>query len=271
MGSWALGRAWGARSHKTQDTYCLYLTYQHFQRLLKAPSNLALNTSKDGASTTSLGNLFQCLTTLIGKNFFLISNLNLPSFSLKPLPLALSLHALVLEGCNKISLEPSHLQAEQPQLSQPAFIGGVCQTSDHLHGPPLFLLQQVHVILMVWLAFWAASSHCRIMLSFSSTNTPKSFSSGLLSIHSLPSLHLCLGLPRPMCRTLHLALLNFMRFAGAHLSKPVKVPLDGIPSFQHVDYTTELGVIGKLSEGALNPTVHVADKDVNIASPNTNP
>ncbi|KAK4831170.1 hypothetical protein QYF61_015640 [Mycteria americana] len=96
-------------------------------KLLKAPSNLALNTSRDGASTASLGNLFQCLATLIVKNFFLISNLNLPSFSLKPLPLVLSLQALVkspppaflypfrvLEGCYKVSLEPSLLQAEHP-------------------------------------------------------------------------------------------------------------------------------------------------------------
>jgi len=32
--------------------------------LLRAPSNLALNTSREGASTTSLGNLFQCFTTI---------------------------------------------------------------------------------------------------------------------------------------------------------------------------------------------------------------
>ena len=38
---------------------------------------------------------FQCLTNITGKNFFLISNLNLPLFCLKPLPLVLSLHALV--------------------------------------------------------------------------------------------------------------------------------------------------------------------------------
>jgi len=37
-----------------------------------------LNTSRDGDSTTSLGSLFQCLTTLSVKKFFLISNLNLP-------------------------------------------------------------------------------------------------------------------------------------------------------------------------------------------------
>jgi len=44
----------------------------HQTRLLKAPCNLASNTSREGAATASLGNLFQCLTTLPVKNFFLI-------------------------------------------------------------------------------------------------------------------------------------------------------------------------------------------------------
>jgi len=56
----------------------------HYTRLLKAPSSLALNLSMEAACTTSLGNLFQCLTPLIIKNLFLIADLNLPSFSLKP-------------------------------------------------------------------------------------------------------------------------------------------------------------------------------------------
>ena len=50
-------------------------------------------------------NLFQCLTSLIVKNFFLISSLNLPSFTLKTLPLVLSLQALVK------SPSPAFLQA----------------------------------------------------------------------------------------------------------------------------------------------------------------
>ncbi|PKU44834.1 werner syndrome atp-dependent helicase isoform x4 [Limosa lapponica baueri] len=109
------------------------------------------------------------------------------------------------------------------------------------------------------LAFWSTSTHGQLMLSFLSTNTPKSFSSGLLSIHSLPKEN-CLGLPSPICRTLHLALLNFMRFALAHM--PVQVPLDGIPSLQHVDCATQLGVDVKLAEDALYLTVHAIDKDV---------
>jgi len=36
----------------------------HQTRLPRATSSLALNASRDGASTTSLGNLFQCVTTL---------------------------------------------------------------------------------------------------------------------------------------------------------------------------------------------------------------
>ena len=56
---------------------------EHLQqiRLLRGPSSLTLSVSRDRASTTSLGNLFQCLTTLIIKNFFLTSSLNLPSFN----------------------------------------------------------------------------------------------------------------------------------------------------------------------------------------------
>ncbi|KAJ7399076.1 hypothetical protein BTVI_118605 [Pitangus sulphuratus] len=43
--------------------------------------------------------------------------------------------------------------------------------------------------------------------------------------------------------------------------KPVKVSLDGIPSLEYVNCTTQLGVISKLAEGEQNPTVHVNYKD----------
>ena len=67
----------------------------HQTRVLKAPSNPTLNPAREGAATASLGNLGQGVTTLTVKNSCLISNLNLRSFSLKPSPLVLSLHALV--------------------------------------------------------------------------------------------------------------------------------------------------------------------------------
>ena len=61
----------------------------------ESPVQPGLEHFREGASAASLGNLFQGLTTFTVKNFFLTSNLNLPSFGLKPLPLVLSLHALV--------------------------------------------------------------------------------------------------------------------------------------------------------------------------------
>ncbi|KAK4826465.1 hypothetical protein QYF61_009192, partial [Mycteria americana] len=99
--------------------------------------------------------------------------------------------------------------------------------SDHSHGPPLDPFQQVHVFPVLrapeldpvlQLAFWAVSAHCRLMSSFSSISTPKSFSAGVLSITSSPSLDRNQELPQPRCRTLHLALLNLLRFTQAHFS-----------------------------------------------------
>jgi len=76
-------------------------------RLLKALSNLALNTSREGTSTTSLSNFCQGLTTLTVKNFFPVCNLNLPFFSLKPLALVLLLHALVKSPSPALLQAPS--------------------------------------------------------------------------------------------------------------------------------------------------------------------
>lgn len=69
----------------------------------RTPCSLLLNNSRGGASSTSPCNLLQCNSTLQVKNFFLVSNLNLSSLSLKQLPLVLSLWALVK------SLSPSLL------------------------------------------------------------------------------------------------------------------------------------------------------------------
>ena len=46
-----------------------------------AQSPIQPDLSRDGASATSLGNPFLYFTTLIVKNFFLVSSLNLPSLS----------------------------------------------------------------------------------------------------------------------------------------------------------------------------------------------
>lgn len=53
--------------------------------------------------------------------------------------------------------------------------------------------------------------------------------------------------------------------------KPVQVPQDGFPpawelSLHHVNCTTQLGVIGKYAEGALDSPIHVTNKDGTLNS-----
>jgi len=111
-------------------------------------------TSREGESATSLGILVQCLTTLTVKNFFLISDLNLPSFSFKLLPLVLSLHTLVKSPSPAFLQSPfrysasSLLHAKKSQLSQP-FLTEVFHPSNHFCGRPLDSLQQAHVFPML--------------------------------------------------------------------------------------------------------------------------
>jgi len=101
---WYGSRGWTSQNHRVIESYNPYIwkgplrimqsnssamkRNMHSEiRLSGARSSLTLKVSGSGLSTTSLGNPFQCLTTLTVKDFFLISNLNLPSISLKPFPL----------------------------------------------------------------------------------------------------------------------------------------------------------------------------------------
>ncbi|KAK4824541.1 hypothetical protein QYF61_016145 [Mycteria americana] len=71
-----------------------------------------------------------------------------------------------------------------------------------------------------------------------------------------------LGIALNHVQDLSLGLVELRKVHMGPPLKPAKVPLDGIPSLQRVDCTTQLGVVHKLAEGALNPTVHVTNKDV---------
>ena len=123
-----------------------------------ATSTCFLNTSRHGDSTTSQNSLFQCLTTLSVKKFFLISNLNLPWCNLRPLPLVLSLVTWVKRPApaslqapfsNKVSPQPPLLQTKQPRFLQPLLIRLVLQIPHQPHCSSLDTLQQLNVLLVV--------------------------------------------------------------------------------------------------------------------------
>jgi len=61
-------------------TACNEQGHIQLHHMLRALSSLTLNVPRGRVSTTSLGNLCQCFTTLVVKNFFLISSLNTPFF-----------------------------------------------------------------------------------------------------------------------------------------------------------------------------------------------
>jgi len=108
----------------------------------------------------------------------------------------------------------------------------------------------------IQLAFRAASACCWLMSSFLLTRTPKSFSTGLLSVSS-PSLYFYLGLLQLKCNTLQLVLLNLIKFSGAHfLSLSKSLWITSLPSF-----VSTAPLIWNLDEGALNPTDHHKDAE----------
>ena len=61
----------------------------------QSPVQADLEHCQGGGSHSFFGQPVPVPHTLIGEDFFLISDLNLPCLSLKPSPLVLSLHALV--------------------------------------------------------------------------------------------------------------------------------------------------------------------------------
>ncbi|KAK4813629.1 hypothetical protein QYF61_014389, partial [Mycteria americana] len=144
-------------------------------------------------------------------------------------PVPVPHHPHLLAGCYKVSLEPSLLQAEQPQLSQPVLVGEVLQPSDHFCDPPLDSLQQLHLCLVLRtpeldavLRDTVGLLGCERTLSAHAQFFVHQYPQVLFRRAALKHI-----IPQPVskpriaptrCRTLHLALLNLMRFTQAHFS-----------------------------------------------------
>ena len=69
-----------------------------------------------------------------------------------------------------------------------------------------------------------------------------------------------LGIASTHMQDLALGLVELQEVCAGPPLQPVQVPLDGIPSLQRVDRTTQLGVISKLAEGAPDPTVRLQQR-----------
>ncbi|KAK4815575.1 LOW QUALITY PROTEIN: hypothetical protein QYF61_004092 [Mycteria americana] len=206
-------------------------------------------------------------------------------------------HPHVLKGHNKVSPKSSLLQAEQPQLSQPVLVGEVLQPSDHFRGPPLNPIQQIHVLVLrapELDAVLQVRSHQSGVEGQNHLPRPAGHASfdaardtvGLLGCERTLSAHVQLFIHQYLqvlfCRAAldHIIPQSVLKLRIAPTQDPalglvephelhtgpllqlVQVPLNAIPSFWHVNCTTQLGVICKLAEGALNLTVNVIDENI---------
>ncbi|KAK4829697.1 hypothetical protein QYF61_006072 [Mycteria americana] len=193
----------------------------------------------------------------------------------------------LLKGRNKVSPQPSLLQVEQPQLSQPFFIPSSGPTLVHIF--PELRTPELHAVLQV-------GSHQNRVEGQNHLPQPAGHASldaaqdtvgllgcecslvahGQLFIHQYPHILLCTAalnpfIPQPVLipgvaltqvQGLALGLVEPHEVHMDPLLKLVKAPLDGLLSLSHVNCITQLGVICKLAEGALNPTVYVIDEDI---------
>lgn len=103
-------------------------------------------------------------------------------------------------------------------------------------------------------SLWLSRLQVLIAGSYISFHLPTSSSPSLLSIHLSPSLYCCWGLPQPRWWTLHLDLLNIMRFTWDHSSSlSTSLWMVSFPS----DISTPLSLVlfQKLAKGTLNPSV----------------
>ncbi|KAK4818851.1 LOW QUALITY PROTEIN: hypothetical protein QYF61_020070 [Mycteria americana] len=189
------------------------------------------------------------------------------------------------------------VRAKQPQLSQPVLVGEALQPSDHFCGPPLDPLQQLHVLLVLRApeldAVLQVRSHQSRVEGQNHLPRPAGHASfdaaqdtvGLLGcertllahvqlfVHQYPQVlfrraALAHIIPQPVLKLRiaptqdpALGLIEVHKVHTGPLLQLVQVPLDDISSFWSVNCTTQLGVICKLAEGALDLTVNVIDEN----------
>ncbi|KAK4811044.1 hypothetical protein QYF61_015748 [Mycteria americana] len=136
-------------------------------------------------------------------------------------------------------------EAKQPQFPQPLLIRLLLQTLHQLRCPSLDSLQHLNVSLVA-----AVNQHPQVLLCLAAFQPlfPKPVALHGVAVAQVQDL--ALGLVKP--HTINL---------GPSI-QPVQVPLQSLPTLQQINTPTQLGVICKLTEGALDPFVQIIDKDI---------
>ncbi|KAK4825306.1 LOW QUALITY PROTEIN: hypothetical protein QYF61_026657 [Mycteria americana] len=199
---------------------------------------------------------------------------------------------------DKVSPQPPFLQAKQPQLPQPLLISLVLQTLPQLRCPSLDTLQPLNVSLVgpkLNTAFEVRPPQCRVQgdnhfpspaghTIFDTSQDAIGFLGRLCTllahiqaaVNQHPQVLLCLAafqplFPKPVAlhgvavaqvQDLALGLVKPHTVDLGPSIQPVQVPLQSLPTLKQINTPAQLGVICKLTEGALDPLIQIIDKDV---------
>ncbi|KAK4810257.1 hypothetical protein QYF61_013072 [Mycteria americana] len=192
---------------------------------------------------------------------------------------------------DKVSPQPPVLQAKQPQFPQPLLIRLVLQTLHQLRCPSLDTLQHLNVSLVVGGSklntVFEGHDHFPSPAGHTIPDTSQD-AIGLLgrlgtllahiqvAVNQHPQVLFCQAafqplFPKPVAlhgvavvqvQDLALSLVEPHTIHPSPSIQPVQVPLQSLPLLQQINTPTQLGVVCKLTEGALDPLIQIIDKDV---------
>ncbi|KAK4815713.1 hypothetical protein QYF61_006751 [Mycteria americana] len=187
----------------------------------------------------------------------------------------------VVVESNKVSLPPPFLQAKQPQFPQLLLIRLLLQTLHQLRCPSLDTLQHLNVSLVVGgpklnTVFEVWPHQCRpdAIGFLGHLGTLLAHIQAAVNQHS--QVLLCWAafqplFPKPVAlhgvavaqvQDLALSLVEPHTIDLGPSIQPVQVPLQSLPTLKQINTPTQLGVICKLAESALDPFVQIIDKDI---------
>ncbi|KAK4832512.1 hypothetical protein QYF61_023577 [Mycteria americana] len=140
-------------------------------------------------------------------------------------------------------LATTSFQAKQSQLPQPLLIRLLLQTLHQLRCPSLDTLQHLNVSLVVGGPKLNTAFEAAFQPLF-----PKS-----VALH---------GVVVTEEQDLALGLVKHHTVDLGPSIQPVQIPLQSVPALKQINTPTQLGVICKFAEGALDPFVQIIDKDI---------
>ncbi|KAK4821425.1 hypothetical protein QYF61_019703 [Mycteria americana] len=200
----------------------------------------------------------------------------------------------------KVSPQPPFLQTKQSQLPQPLLIRLLLQTLHQLRCPSLDTLQHLNVSLVVRgpklnTVFEVQPHQCQVQghdhfPSPAGHTIPDTSQDAVgflghlgtllahiqAAVNQHPQVLLCQAafqplFPKPVVlhgvavaqvQDLALGLVKPHTIDLGPLIQPVQIPLQSLPTLKQINTPAQLGVICKLTEGALDPLIQIMDKDV---------